>query len=101
VVWLLAIDRCLSEGIGVPRLEGLPGRDETLARWREATGLATDAAPYYEVLALCKFAVIMARIGLQMKHYGIAPPEATFDAENLATVVLGRALDELGAPTRA
>ncbi len=96
VVWMSAIDRCLSEGIGVARLPGLPDRAATLARWSELTGFATEAADYYEVLALLKFSVIMARLGLQMKHYGVLPEDADMDRENLATTLLGPALEAAG-----
>lgn len=96
LAWWLALDRCLSEGIGAPRLAGLPDRDATVARWREATGLEAGSLVFYEILALTKFAMIMARIGLQMKHYGILPPDAEMDASNLATAVLTPSLEAAG-----
>ena len=92
VVWWLTIDRCLSEGIGVPRLEGLPDWEQTLSRWSQATGFATGDAHYYEVLALLKFAIIMARIGLQMKHYGVMDPDHDMDVNNMASGLLQKAL---------
>jgi aminoglycoside phosphotransferase (APT) family kinase protein len=95
VAWWVAIDRCLYEGVGAPRLAGLPGADETLARWSDATGLATDGFAYYELLGLMKFSVIIARIALQLQHYGLLPADSSFDVENLASSVLARALDEV------
>ncbi|MDJ0789785.1 MAG: phosphotransferase family protein [Myxococcota bacterium] len=91
-VWWLTIDRCLSEGIGVPRGEGFPGRDETLARWSEATGFGTEHADYYEILGLLKFSIIMARIGLQMKHYEVLPADADMDVNNLGSLLLAKTL---------
>jgi aminoglycoside phosphotransferase (APT) family kinase protein len=96
--WWVALDRCFSEGIAVPRLAGLPGRDETLAHWRDRTGRSLDGIDYYEVLALFKFAAIMARLGRQLKHYEVLPPDHEMDVENLASVILARKLAELGAP---
>ncbi len=96
VAWWLAIDRCLSEGIGLARLPGLPGAEASAARWAAWTGLSTAALPYYEVLGLAKFSVILARVGLQMKHYGVMPPDASFDVDNLASQTLERVLDERG-----
>ena len=63
------------------------------------TGRSTEHLDYYGVLALLKFAVIMARIGLQMKHYELIPDDNEMDVHNLASLVLGRLLDELGSPS--
>jgi aminoglycoside phosphotransferase (APT) family kinase protein len=93
VAWWIAIDRCLSEGIGVPRLPGLPTADQTLAHWSAATGLSADHFEYYETLAFLKFSVIMARLGLQMKHYEVAPEDSQMDVSNLASFLLERSLD--------
>ena len=92
VVWWLTIDRCLSEGIGVPRAAGMPDREQTLSRWSRATGFDTADAHYYEVLALLKFAIIMARIGLQMKHYGVMAPDHDMDVNNMASSLLQKEL---------
>jgi aminoglycoside phosphotransferase (APT) family kinase protein len=96
LAWWIAIDRCLCEGIGIPRLAGLPDAEATIARWTERTGHPATRFDYYQVLALLKFAVIMARIGLQMKHYGVIPPDAPLDADNLASLVLARELEAVG-----
>jgi aminoglycoside phosphotransferase (APT) family kinase protein len=97
--WWVALDRCFSEGTGLQRLAGLPGRDETLAHWRDRTGRSLDHVDYYEVFALMKFASIMARLGRQVKHYGILPPDHEMDVNNLASLTLARKLDEVGVPT--
>ena len=99
VAWWVALDRCFSEGVGLPRLAGLPSRDETLAHWRDRTGRSLDGVDYYELFALLKFAAIMARLGRQMKHYGILPPDHDMDVNNLASITLERKLAELGVPT--
>jgi aminoglycoside phosphotransferase (APT) family kinase protein len=97
--WWVALDRCFSEGTGLARLAGLPGRDETLAHWRDRTGRSLDGIDYYEVFALMKFTAIMARLGRQVKHYGILPPDHDMDVNNLASLTLAKKLDELGVPT--
>ena len=48
------------------------------------------------VLGLYKFAAIMARVILQMKHYEIFPADSDMDVNNLATGPLARVLDEVG-----
>lgn len=94
LAWWITSDRCFSEGIGAPRLAGFPSPQATVERWCERTGRSAEHLGYYEVLALTRFAVIMARIGLQMKHYGILPEDAEMDVDNLASQTLARVLEE-------
>jgi aminoglycoside phosphotransferase (APT) family kinase protein len=95
LAWWIGSDRCFSEGLGAPRLQGLPDRAPTVARWEQLTGRRAEHLDYYEVLALTRFSVTMARIGLQMKHYEVLPPESDFDVVNLASLTLERQLAEL------
>ena len=97
LAWWIALDRCFSEGIDVPRLPGLPGRSATIERWQTLTGHDARDVAYYEVLGLCKFSLIIARIGLQMKHYGLLPEDHEMDVENFASKTLARALAGVGA----
>jgi aminoglycoside phosphotransferase (APT) family kinase protein len=96
--WWVALDRCFWEGVGLTRLDGLPGRDETLAHWRDRTGRSLAGVDYYEVFALMKFTAIMARLGRQLKHYEILPADHDMDVNNLASITLERKLAELGVP---
>jgi aminoglycoside phosphotransferase (APT) family kinase protein len=98
LAWWVALDRCFTEGVGLVRLEGIPGREETLAHWQRRTGRSLDHVAYYEVLALLKFSAIMARLGLQLKHYEVLPADHDMDVNNLASTTLARQLDELGVP---
>ena len=79
------------------RIPGIPDRNATVARWEELTGLTAHPFPYYEVFAALRFSVIMARVGMQMKHYGILPPEHEMDVHNLASTILARVLEEVAA----
>lgn len=97
LAWWITADRCFSEGIGAPRLAGLPGWEETVERWCVLTGREATHLGWYQVLALVRFAVIMARIALQMKHHGILPQDAAMDVDNLASTTLLRVLREQGA----
>jgi aminoglycoside phosphotransferase (APT) family kinase protein len=92
LAWWNMADLSLTEGIGVPRLPGLPSYEETAARWADWTGLPTAHLRYYEILALFRFAVVMARIGLQMKHYEVLPADHSMDVANLASETLARRL---------
>lgn len=62
IAWWIVIDRGFSEAIGVQRLAGVPGYDETVARWQKATGLSTENYHYYEVFAGFRFALILSRV---------------------------------------
>ncbi|MCX8071109.1 MAG: phosphotransferase family protein [Candidatus Binatia bacterium] len=97
VAWWWAIDRCFSEGLGLPRLSGLPERAETISLWEEHSGFSAQHFDYYEVLALYKFTAIMARVIRQLCHYEVFPADTTMDRENLASVVLERELASRGA----
>jgi aminoglycoside phosphotransferase (APT) family kinase protein len=97
LAWWIALDRCLSEGIGIERLPGLPDRAATVARWEQLVGRPARHFPYYAVLALYRFAVIMARVSLQLRHYEFLPPDSDMDVNNLASGPLRAALDEVGA----
>jgi aminoglycoside phosphotransferase (APT) family kinase protein len=98
LAWFTTLDRCLTEGIGIPRLEGMPDVAASVSRWEQHVGREAEHFDYYVVFAAWRFSALMARIFLQMKHYEILPQEANVDANNLATVVLERAMDDVGAP---
>jgi len=95
LAWWLASDRCFSEGLELERLPGIPSHEETVARWKEATGLDTSNLAYYSILALTRFSMNMARIGQYMKKIEIIDEENEFDYENLASITLRRALEEI------
>ena len=74
-------------------LRGLP----ECAGWEELVGRKAEHFAYYEVFAALRFAIIMARLAGQMKHYEILPADHPMDAENLASLILARVLEENGA----
>ncbi len=96
LAWWLTLDRCFTDGIGVPRSDGFPTRSETVARWQDAVGRKAEHLEYYEIFAAFRFSVIMARLAGQMKHYGILPPDHEMDVSNLGSLVLDRLLEEAG-----
>jgi aminoglycoside phosphotransferase (APT) family kinase protein len=60
--WWLMFEHYLSDAQGIPRLEGVPGRDATIARYEELTGAAVRDVAYYELLAALVFALINSRL---------------------------------------
>lgn len=102
LAWSIFLDRHHSEGIGVARLEGFPGYEETVARYEALSGHRVRHLHYYQVLAGYRFAVIMCRIAQQMVTYG-AMDEAggrAFELDNTVTRLLARIL-ELPPPSVA
>jgi aminoglycoside phosphotransferase (APT) family kinase protein len=97
LAWWIALDRCFSEGVGAARLPGFPDRDATLARWEQLTGRRAEHLVYYEIFALFRFHIILSRIVQQMKRVGILSADDPYDADNMASQVLARALADAGA----
>ncbi len=102
LAWWFTLDNSLSEGLEllvgmeVPKLDGLPGREEMIALWEEKSGYAATQIDYYELLGAFKFGVIMASIGIKMTHDGIFPKEAEMDINNTCTLVLDRLMAAWG-----
>ncbi len=88
LAWFITIDRVNSQGIGVERLAGMPGRDATVARWQARTGQSADHLNYYELFCAFRYGAILSRLFMQMKHYEVLPADATIDVENFSSPVL-------------
>jgi len=59
LAWYTILDRSLSEGCNIPRLDGFPSREDTVARWEELTGRRAEHLGYYEVFGALRLAVII------------------------------------------
>ena len=64
LAWFNYIDATFAEGLGMPRLPGLPGYEETVARWQQQTGFDVSHYDYYEVFAGMRYGLILSRIML-------------------------------------
>lgn len=95
LAWFITMDRILSEGVGLDRLAGMPAKSASIKRWEENLSRRADDYAYYEIFAAWRFAVIMVRIFLQMKHYGILPRDAKADIENMCTPILESLLNDV------
>jgi aminoglycoside phosphotransferase (APT) family kinase protein len=95
LAWAIFLDRHHTEGIGVPKLPGFPSYEDTIARYEQLTGRPVRWQKFYTVFAAFRFAVIMSRIAQQMVHYGVMPPDSTFETNNTVTQMLAK---ELGLP---
>ncbi len=95
VGWAIFLDKHHSEGLGVPRLEGFPSYDDTLAYYAERSGHRVKHLHYYQVYAGWRFGIIMLRLAQQLVHYGLMPEEAghAFERDNTVTRLTAKLLD--------
>jgi len=98
VAYWLVMDHCLSEGIGVARLEGLPDEAETLSHWERISGHRAEAEPllFYKIFAAFCFTFVMARVMTREKQQGTMPAENPYDVDNLASQALAQLLEQAG-----
>jgi aminoglycoside phosphotransferase (APT) family kinase protein len=59
--WWLMMDWFWSAGVGVDRLQGFPGRSDTIALYEEFLGRQTRDLAYFEICALTRFSIISVR----------------------------------------
>jgi aminoglycoside phosphotransferase (APT) family kinase protein len=72
LAWWIQMDEGNSVDRGLPRLEGLGDREETIGLWTELTGLSTDDLHWHEVFSATKTGLLSYRtIGL-MTREGVA-----------------------------
>lgn len=97
VAWWLYFDRFSSEGYGVPRLDGLPGREESIGHYESLLGRPLRDLDFYEMVAGFYFVVIMVRVGWTLRRMGLLPEDSDFDMNNPSCDLLARVLEERGA----
>jgi len=96
LTWWITLDNTMSDGLEllvgekIPKLDGLPDREEIIGLWEEGSGYSAAEIDYYELLGAFKFGVIMASIGIKMTNDGIFPEEMEMDINNTSTLVLDR-----------
>lgn len=93
LAWFLFLDKHHSDGCGVPRLEGFPSHEATIARYAELTGRQIGDLAYYEILAAYRFGVIMFRLMLMLTEWGLMPPDSDMALNNTVTRMLAAMLD--------
>jgi len=94
LAWYLLIDRHHHEAFGVPRLEGLPSREATVARWEAASGRSAAHLDWYELLGAVRYAAILTRVMQLLDSSGVFPGAAAMAFDHTGTQLLERLLDE-------
>jgi aminoglycoside phosphotransferase (APT) family kinase protein len=97
VAWALFLDRHHSEGCDVPRLDGFPSTAETVAHYEARSGNTLQHMDFYEVYSAFRFCVIMGRLAVIFKDWGLLPPDDAMAQDNTVTRLTERVLAERGA----
>lgn len=93
LAWTLFLDRYHTEGIGVPRLDGFPSREETVARYEQLSGLPIEHLEFYELYAGLRFTVIMGRLACIFKEWGLLAQDDPMAQQNPVSELTARLLD--------
>ena len=64
IAWFNYLDATFAEGLGMPRLEGLPSYEDTVAQWQEVSGYSARDYNFYLVFASMRYGLILSRIML-------------------------------------
>lgn len=68
LAWWVWIDKCNSEGLGFPRLGGLPAPDEIYADWHRLTGRSIRNIAWFELFAVVRYAIVLERKFVAMRE---------------------------------
>jgi aminoglycoside phosphotransferase (APT) family kinase protein len=71
LAWLLFLDWACCEYEGVPRLDGTPSREETVARYEQLSGRAVRNLRYNEVLAAVELGIPISRLETRLRNAGL------------------------------
>ncbi|GAB5451032.1 MAG: phosphotransferase family protein [Halioglobus sp.] len=88
LAWFNYLDSTFAEGLGVPRLEGLPDYDSTVQRWEKASGYSAGDYDYYRIFAGMRYGLILSRVML-------ATGQDTDVRDNFAVQLLQKNLDRI------
>lgn len=94
--WWLMLDQSLCTGYGIPRLAGLPSREETVAHWEQASGFSARDLPYYDVFSAWRFSLVMTRIGRIFTERGWVAADQRMDLNNGGSTLLKLLADQHG-----
>jgi putative sterol carrier protein len=92
LAWFIMLDRQHSVGAGLPRCEGTPTPEETVARYEELTGWRVKNLFYNEVLGATGYAMILVSVFRKFRQQGI-PIGEDMILNNFCTQRLSELLD--------
>lgn len=94
LAWYLLLDRHHTMAFDVPRLPGLPSRQESVARWVAASGHSAEHLEWYELLGAARYASVMVRVMKLLDSSGVFPGAAEGAFDQTGTRLLAELLDE-------
>jgi aminoglycoside phosphotransferase (APT) family kinase protein len=97
IAWTWFLDRHHAEGMGAPRLPGFPSKEAMIARFEERSGRSAKAFDYYELFAGFRFCVIMGRLTVIFKDWGLIPADNDMASNNAPARLTEQMLNEKGA----
>lgn len=95
--WWLMFERYLCEAQGLRRLDGVPDRDATIARYRELGGAEIPDIDYYELLAGVVMTLISSRLADVLVDTGRVPPMIAATYPTRAVGLVRESLARIGA----
>lgn len=95
LAWWIYLDWCHSNGYGIPRLEGLPSEEETVARYEKLSGCTVEHLYYQKVMAAFRYGAITLRVVRLMVEAKLPIANEDMETNNVCTQWLAR---ELGLP---
>lgn len=96
LAWFLILDQETCATYGVPRLAGLPGREETVRYYERRTGRKVENLLYHEVFAALGSAVIIVQVAQSAVEAGYEGFPPDFATSNSAVRRLVELLDQTG-----
>jgi aminoglycoside phosphotransferase (APT) family kinase protein len=94
LAWWLYFDHLFSAGFGVPRLEGLPDRDETIRYYEGQLGRKVVAMDYFDLLAAFRMAIVGVRAVDRQILLGRVPATTTARSNQPTMCLLAQRLGQ-------
>ena len=95
IAWTWFLDRHHAEGMGAERLPGFPTREAMIARFESKSGRSAKAFDYYELFAGFRFCVIMGRLAVIFKDWGLIPADNDMGQNNAPARLTEQMLETL------
>jgi aminoglycoside phosphotransferase (APT) family kinase protein len=89
LAWFNYMDSTFADGLGMPRLEGLPSYEDSIAQWEAASGFRAADYDYYIIFAGMRYGLILSRVML-------ATGQESDVQSNFACQLLQKHMDRVG-----
>src|SRR4051812_24987379 len=82
IAWTWFLVRHHAEGMGAEQLPGFPSKEAMIERFESRSGRSAKAFDYYELFAGFRFCVIMGRLAVIFKDWGLIPADHDMGQSN-------------------